>query len=346
MKVSVIIPVYNCSRYLDKCLGALLAQTYRDLEILLVDDGSTDDSLKICRRYAQADARVRVLHKEKSEGAGPARNSGMDAAGGDGLMFLDADDWAAPDMVEKLTAALEAADSDIAVCGYESFVEGTGDRNNQIVRFDRRILDTPEKTKAFFAEQFPEGIVGYLWNKLYRAAFIREHAIRFPDMRRLQDGVFNIEAFGEARSCCVIEDILYHYRINAQTDLFRKCPKNYYELIRQFSQTFLTEKSKWGQFPDQNILTFFMNELGTCIENTYSPQWNMTAAERKAYFARIAGDDFFRFARQGSYSIGTYRRTLIQLLEENRYSALGAVIRLKIFMKTVCRPVFYLMKRM
>lgn len=345
MKVSIIVPVYNCSQYLDKSLRTFLAQTYRDLEILLVNDGSSDNSLEICRRFESADERITVIHKEKSEGAGPARNSGMDAAQGDFLMFLDADDWISPNMVEKLVAAIQKTNTDIAICGYDSFVEGITNGNKEQFCFERQVFDTPEKTKTFFASWFPDGRVGYLWNKLYRAEFIRENHIRFPDMRRLQDGVFNVAAFNNAHSCCVIEDILYHYRINAQNDMFRKCPKNYFDLIKQFSEYYLTEKNQWGNFSNEKILTFFMNELGTCIENAFSPQWNMSPNERGTYFAQIAGDEFFQFACKGEYHVEAYRRKLIELMQKKQYRALHVIVGLKVFLKTAYKPVFYLLKR-
>ena len=157
--------------------------------------------------------------------------------------------------------------------------------------------------------------------------------------------MFNVRAFGCAQSCCVIPDVLYHYRLNAQKDLFRKCPPDYYDLIRSFSTAYLEEKDKWGAASDEKINSFFLNELGTCLENTYSLQWNMDGKARAAYFSRIASDPFFGKVCAGTYQIGRYRRILISLLRKRRYFLLRTVIRLKLFGKIACKRIFYIVKK-
>ena len=160
--ISVIIPIFNCGQYLEKSVPALLNQTWDKLELILVDDGSTDNSLAICRKFERQDARVKVLHKEKSGGAGPARNDGMHAANGEFLMFIDADDWIEPNMLEKLHTALTESGCDIAICGYESFVEGAPN-NKAVISFEKKIYNTPEKTRALshrFSRRASSGIFG------------------------------------------------------------------------------------------------------------------------------------------------------------------------------------------
>lgn len=346
MKVSIIIPVYNAEKYIPRCAEALSSQTYSDIEIIFVNDGSTDQSLELCVKCAEGRENIKIISKERSEGAGPARNSGIDASSGEYIMFLDADDIPKPEMVERLVSAVTESKCDAAVCGYETFIEETGDVDTEVFRPERKILDTPQKTREFFIKYFPEGIAGYLWNKIYRASVIKENGLRFPDMRRLQDGVFNVHFFQAAGSCCLIDDVLYRYRVNAQTDMFRKCPRDYFELIKRFSQSYLEVKKDWGDYPDTKINNFFLNELGTCIENTVSPQWDMDRQERKAYILRISEDELLKAVYEsGDYNIGRYRKLLIKLLLRKKCAAAVAAVRFKTGIKITFGRFFYFVKR-
>ncbi len=121
-RITVIVPVYHAERHLSCCLASIAGQTWRDLEILLVNDGSQDDSLEICRQWAERDRRIRVLNQE-NQGVSQARNLGLSQAAGDYISFVDADDWLEPDALEKLLACLEADGSDMALCGFREVGE-------------------------------------------------------------------------------------------------------------------------------------------------------------------------------------------------------------------------------
>lgn len=339
-KVSVIVPIFNCDKYLNASMGDVLRQTHKNIELILVNDGSTDNSAEICKQLAAGDSRVKVINKEKSEGAGPARNSGISVSEGEYMMFLDSDDRIESDMVEKLLLAAVNNNCQVAVCGYETYVEDVENGESDKIYSEQRVYKDGEVNK-FFRENFPEGIVGYLWNKIYDAEVIRRNNLRFPDMRRLQDGVFNVEFFDCAESCCVIEDILYHYRLNAQTDMFRKLPVNYYDLIKQFSESFISKYNK-----STKIEAFFLNELGSCIENTFSVQWNMNKTIRWEYYEKISNDEFFTDICGAICVIDSkYRRMVIKLLRSKKYGMLSILVNIKLFAKLRFKKLFYFLKR-
>ena len=131
MLVSVIIPVYNVERYLDRCLASVVDQTYRELEILVVDDGSTDGSGALCDRWAERDSRIRVIHKSNG-GLSDARNAALDVMTGSYVLMLDSDDWLQTDAIECLYQLLEKEQADIAVGGWREVYEG--DEAAQAVR--------------------------------------------------------------------------------------------------------------------------------------------------------------------------------------------------------------------
>ena len=115
--ISVIIPCYNVEKYIDRCMESVLNQTYRNLEIILVDDGSTDGTGEIIKKYAEHDHRIKILH-QKNKGAGAARNAGMEIASGSYIGFVDSDDWIAEDMYEYLIGIIKEEDADIAACDF------------------------------------------------------------------------------------------------------------------------------------------------------------------------------------------------------------------------------------
>lgn len=346
MEISVIIPVFNGENYLRRCVDSILAQSFSDFEIILVNDGSTDSSGRLCDQYVVKDSRVRAIHKAKSEGAGPARNSGLDAAEGKFVMFLDADDHIESDMFEVLLDTQKESDYDLVICSYDNFVDGVAGYTDR-ERYTELTLTDAAAVRDLFVKHFPRGMVGYLWNKLYKADIIRENHLRFPDMRRLQDGVFNIGYFGCAKSCRVIDRPLYHYMLNPQTGLFKKCPRDYFDLITRFSKDFLDTVARWGYDPakcDENITVFFLNELGNCLENASSENWGMDKAARNAYYAALRADAFVRQMAAKPVALGRYRKVMLKFLLGGHFGLLSMVIGMKTGFKMRFKTLFYALK--
>ena len=204
-KITVIIPVYKAEDYLAQSVESVLAQTYDNLEVILVDDGSPDGSGALCEDYAKKDGRVRVLHRENG-GAAAARNAGLDAAAGDYIAFADADDHVAPDMLEKLYDALTAAGADMSLCGV-TYVDGE----------DRPLMDIPPMAaevigpKAFYERmEFAPESWRYIvpWNRLHRRVLFDN--IRFREGRICEDEILSTEQTILCKTIAVIPDVLYY----------------------------------------------------------------------------------------------------------------------------------------
>ena len=162
-KISVIVPVYKVEAYLDKCVRSIMDQTYRNLEIILVDDGSPDDCPAMCDAWAEKDSRIRVIHKENG-GLSDARNAGMAVATGEYIGFIDSDDYIAPDMYRLLLERMTADGSDIAACGVEMvFEDGTPPR--MLTPTGSHVLDNGQAMEAIIREDLLKQPV---WYKLYR----------------------------------------------------------------------------------------------------------------------------------------------------------------------------------
>ncbi len=199
--VSVIIPVYNVEPFLRQCLDTVIGQTYRNLEIILVDDGSTDSSGSICEEYAAGDSRVRVIHQANA-GQSAARNAGLDRASGKYVCFVDSDDWIAADMIEQLLAEME--NSDIAMCDRVKFTEipeFSGQKGNAVtyskVAFLHKIYEAPR----FIA----------LWGKLLRRELFSDFRIREGIIYEDEDALPQL--IWRAKSVTYLPREMYGYRV-------------------------------------------------------------------------------------------------------------------------------------
>ena len=205
--ISVIIPVYNVEEYLPECLDSVLAQTYRDLEIIIVDDGSTDRSPRICDDYAEKDSRIRVIHQENG-GLSAARNTALDAASGDYIGFVDSDDHIAEDMFETLLEACVSEEADVACCGYYSY-GGEQELSETVVEREMK-LSWKDAIKEFLAQRMTMIV---MWNKLYRSRLF--DAVRFPEGEIHEDNAVYYKVIGESDRVVFIKRSLYYHRRRA-----------------------------------------------------------------------------------------------------------------------------------
>ena len=205
--ISVIVPVYNVLPYLEQCVESLLSQTYAELEILLVDDGSTDGCAAVCDRYAASDRRIRVIHQANG-GLSDARNAGMKAAGGEWICFADSDDWLAPRAIEKLHAFAVAEGCD-AVQGnmYYAWEDHLLYRKADCRERRHRVLTRDEAMRALILN---DRVKNFAWGKLYRSELIRDLA--FPVGKFFEDSFWQHLVIDRTERYGIIDEPLYYYR--------------------------------------------------------------------------------------------------------------------------------------
>lgn len=222
-KISIIIPVYNSVQYLEKCLNSVVMQTYSNLQIICIDDDSTDNSWDILQDYASRDTRFYIFHKN-NEGVSEARNYGLKQADGEYLMFVDSDDWIDEKTCELAVDNLQKTMSDIVMWSYVRELSGES-RPKNIMEQDR-IYENSEVQKELYRRMY--GILGEelvspenadalctVWGKLYRRNLIEENQIRFFDIHKIgnyEDGLFNLDVFRYAKRVMFLNQNLYHYR--------------------------------------------------------------------------------------------------------------------------------------
>ncbi len=257
--VSIIVPVYNVEKYLNRCMDSLLNQTMQNIEVILVDDGSPDDCPVMCDEYNRKDGRVRVIHKENG-GLGFARNTGIDIAEGEYVAFVDSDDYVTTDMCEKLYAAAKKYDADVAYGGIfyksdtyekvdipitkETVWKGQYQIKKLLLDF---IATDPGKTRDTIMEVS-------VWKAIFRRSLFEDNQIRFVSERQFisEDVIFDIEYLQKCECVVSIPDPVYYYCVNPNSlsktfraDRFLRVKELYFEIIRRLAKVFDEESFKY-----------------------------------------------------------------------------------------------------
>lgn len=215
--VSIIVPVYNVEKYLEDCLKSLVNQTYKNIEIILVDDGSVDESGEICDKWAEKDGRIIVYHK-KNEGVSATRNFGIQKAKGKFLMFVDADDMLVLNAIECLVEKMVEKNAELVVCKYQSH-----EYQKWVNKLDLRVKKVSPNVYLQEIMVPDRNIAAFVYNRLYLTQIVRENNIRFnQNVRVCEDTLFNYEYMKQVKQIVFIENALYFYRINVDSTMFQK----------------------------------------------------------------------------------------------------------------------------
>ena len=215
-KVSVVIPAYNVERYIDQTLAALEGQTLNDIEIICVDDGSTDGTLSVIRCHALADPRVKGIHQENT-GAGSARNAGLAVARGEWVAFLDADDVYRPGYLEKMLSSGERYGADLVVCELDCLIDGSG-MIKPFYRIPSEVAGDSLRTGDYSERLFQLGIPQPS-NKLFRLSYIREAGLQFQALPNCNDLFFTCAALAGSERVSFVREPLVTYRVSAGTSI-------------------------------------------------------------------------------------------------------------------------------
>jgi glycosyltransferase involved in cell wall biosynthesis len=233
-KVSIIVPMYKSEPFLSKCLDSILSQTLKEIEIILIDDGSPDNSGKIAEEYAQRDHRIQVIHQTNS-GPGTSRNRGIEASRGEYIGFVDSDDWVDPKMYEKLYGAAYTNNAQVAICNYME--EYTNPNRSFIISHpfkENDLLDKKRIREHIITSFATNDNMGYysLWNKVYKREWLLEKNLKINEERNHgEDWWFNLMVFSIADRAVFLTGEYYHYmRINSNS-LMLKYNENQFDLF-------------------------------------------------------------------------------------------------------------------
>ncbi len=273
--ISIVIPVYNVEEFIHQSVSSVLEQTYTDIEVILVDDGSNDKSGEICDEYAAFDNRVHVIHK-KNQGLVSARRYGVNYSKGEYIIFVDSDDWIEPDMIELLVKKAIESNADIVTSGFIQFGNG-----EDLVVKDRISSGFYSNKKSLEGMIYPKmicwdndchaGITVATWDKLFRAELIKKHADRISyDIAWGTDFVLTFPCILDAESIYITDICKYHYRVNEKSLTIHSDSNYVFHMNALFKGiNTLIEEGQGGKILDQTLQSKIMFILHRGVNNAY-----------------------------------------------------------------------------
>ncbi len=293
--ISIIAPVYGVEKYLENCVNTVLHQTYPHFELLLIDDCSPDGCPALCDTLAARDARIKVIHKPQNEGLGFARNTGLEHATGEYVLFIDSDDYIEPTLLEKALAAFGES-TDFVVFGFHRVHEDAGGTVTGTETLSPQAMQAtgPRETADVFAMLNRERVFPFAWNKLYKRSFLEQCGTQFEKTKLIEDFLFNIELFGKATSITTIPDALYNYRKPAHETLVSAYAPEFFDLCkRKYALETAYLQAVGAQTEEYSQLLYFsyVKHLISVFLKNRSPKAGLTAKQQVAKIREVLHDE-------------------------------------------------------
>lgn len=297
--VSVIVPIYNAEKFLRPCLNCIVNQTLKDIEIFLIDDGSSDSSLDILQEYADNDKRIKIL-KQNHLGPGPARDNAIAIAKGEFISFMDSDDIFEPDLLESLHKKIESTGSDIAFCRFWMYNQEK--LLDEPAEFDVDIELLPEDT-VFSADSYTDYILSLyitaVWSSMYRREFVLKNKLKFSLAPRAEDNLFSQPAIAMAAKISFLNRKLIHYRRFYYTSLTDKV--NIYWLnsfiVHREVRDYLVERNKFEQLKPPFFYHMLKHIMYHVIEKCLEPVKSIVISYTKKYLKEVYDLDLYDIAK-------------------------------------------------
>lgn len=335
--ISVIVPVYNCEENLERCVQSILKQSETHIEVILVNDGSTDRSPEICDKYAKEDSRVRVIH-QKNSGVSKARNAGIQAAEGEYIQFADSDDYLEKGMCERMKKIMEEQQSDLVISGFHHHYVG-----RDIIKCPKESQTSPVEMKtlgSLFLELYEQGFLNMPWNKLYKKEKIVE---QFPENLSLgEDLLFNLSYLKQLKGKEKISFIslpLYHYiQERGKVTLSSQRREDKLQIARQICQA--TEEfyhQNLNQMGKEEIIysrmiSEFLCDLAECVYDK-----TMCCQTFRQIASQYTNDSYIQKINHNITNLPPDLKILNFFFKKNRIKSLWYLCRLRKWMLNILK---------
>lgn len=293
-KVSIVMPVYNVENYIERAIQSVLNQTYENIELIIVNDKTEDNSMNIVHKYSILDKRIKVVNKEKNEGLGFARNTGMDLASGKYIYFIDSDDYIESNTIERCVIEIEKNNSDIVIFGYSEDYEEHNIVNNRNVFMYEDDIMTSVEFKNRFVELFTRTIIHSTCNKFYDLEFIRKNDIRFRRVSMCEDTFFNLELVNKLENIIIISDVFYHYmKRNVETLIVKYNPERF-KFMNEVQQKVINLMNEFELINDTNMALVNKTYIRTvifCIIQIFNTNVNLSYSQKRSIIKEICENE-------------------------------------------------------
>ncbi len=346
--VSIIVPVYNAEKFLKRCIESILRQSYKNIEVILINDGSTDKSGEICDYYSSKDKRVKVIH-QKNSGPSVTRNKGIDIAKGKYIQFVDSDDYVEYNMTELLINEMKN-NIDIVLCGYRKLHKN--DKGKLIIKNSntyKKINISKDEFMNMFGKLFKDYYINYIWNKLYITDIIKRNNIYFDDRIGWgEDLIFNLSYLNYCNKFTIIENLLYNYiqyNNNSITSSFNdklyNNQKSMYNAVRSFLKM---NNAYFGE--NKNIVEIkYTTSIVGCLYHLFHPGSNYSSDEIKKRINEIINDDMIiRNIEYFNYG-GIQNKIIGKLIEIKSVNLIVCFFKIKKFIENKMKYLFIFLKK-
>ncbi len=325
------MPIYNSEQTLRKSLDSILEQTYTNFELILVNDGSIDESRKICEEYKKKDKRIILINK-KNEGSGIARNTGINIAKGKYVMFPDSDDWLEKTMIEDMLNEILINSVELVICKSKNhIINGNKDKFYINSNVDKKIFRNKEQFKLGYIEILKSGLAFGPSDKMYNLEIIKKNQLVFPDVKRSQDILFNIEYVKCISSAIILNKSLYNYRCGNIKDIYFKFPQDYFVTVLNIVNTWENMRKEWGGDEkkwDEFLGNYVARGINVCIINSYNPKYKLSSRERNQYIQQIISDNTVQKIFK-KYSVNKlYKKVFAYCIKNKKYFLLKSLMHI------------------
>ena len=329
--ISIIVPIYNVEKYLNKCIESIVNQTYENIEIILIDDGSNDNSGIICDEYAKKDNRIIVVHKENG-GVSSARNKGLKIAKGEWISFVDADDWIEQTFCQTLLNKVTQEQADIALCGYNRITD------NRIEKINANNQEVFLNSNEYLVKSLnPQTGFGFCHMKLIKKEVLK--SISFNERIEVgEDALFNIQLSTYIKKAVFLKQPLYNYRINNQS-VVKRYDENYankylksMKIIEEYIWQEYNEENEENIEIKQNYYNFVAYHIMLIIVNyRYHPDNKMCNAQRKNMLKEVINNDLFIIGlKKSNYNnISLTRKITLYTLKHKLYWLTAIICKIR-----------------
>lgn len=321
--ISVVMPIYNVEKHLEKAIESVLAQTFQNFEIILVDDCSPDSCPQICDAYVSKYEKISVIHHEKNKGLSGARNTGLDVAKGEYIWFMDSDDYVDSDLFQHVYEAEQKNPAEVTVFGLteEYYEQDDTLHHTQQVYTQERYYKSKEELREAIIDLEVKTLYGYAWNKFYNLDRIREMNLQYEKISLIEDILFNVKYFMDMERMNILSIAPYHYNKRMDNSLTGKFVPGYYELHKKRIELIYNQYLKWDLCSDnvkQKLAGLYARYIFSSLQRNCDKRAKMNHKQRKVWMNEVFQDRFFRELIPLGYSDSKLVKVMLHLLKTER----------------------------
>ena len=320
--VSIVVPIYNMGDSIEICVDSLIKQDYKNIEIILVDDGSKDNSYEVCCALAEKDSRI-TAYTTPNRGSGPARNYGIEHANGRYIFFPDADDYLVENAISTMLSAMENGKYDLVVFGYKNLnQDGKEVRVKEYPEFDKNAEEIRNDYSDYVSATGKYGIQGAPWNKFFDLDVVKKYNIEYPPLRRHQDDGFIARYMCRAKNIHFIDKVLYIHYVNDLKREWQKYPVDYidaviglYKTRKETILTWNTDDKKTCDAVEREYICAIIKSL----ELSFSPKMKLNKKSRIEWIENAVNKSNLAEKQGLQNVVGAYQRKIMNIIADKNY---------------------------